>query len=788
MIDLNDVAGTAFRLLPLVYANVGASLPDDALKARLRGIARHAWLRSRVRWHLCTASIDRLKQSQIPFMLIKGTALVVLLGAVADLRVQADCDVLVPRDHAPGAVKIMLDLGLSCWRLEHGLLPSGDFDLIHGLDFTQPGNAIGLVDLHWRPLVEVESEELTNEFFARSAPALLSGRDVRAPSIEDALLQTVIHGSKYDEPPRFDWMADCVLMMRVVGERIDWRRLWATSDRYGLAGILEDSLDLLSDTVLLPIPSSAWRRRVGRISALERREARARSTRPAARSRSDWLILDLQKMRRADIRLSAQALEACLPALLGCLRAPKLPEQAGLELAAKADPLWFVSGWSLAERHGRWTDGVFAVLAVRAPSETSRRLHLRTLANAQADRPPPSAAIYVGGRQWARLRWPEGTKSVVHDVLDLTGVETDDGWIVLQFRIADPFIPARFDERGDPRRLGFLLISAIWAEVSAEVAGSSRPRLASDWEGGDDAIRFLDGWSVREPSGRWTDGESAFMAVRAPGEATAFRFGLLSVASGTKAHPVQSADVFVADRFVARLRWPLGPHRRHRHLLAFRQEDAVDNQVLLRFRIAHPQVPTDAAGGDRRRLGIFLLATWRATPFRSIAEAAIDLRFGSPDRNLLLHGWDEAPEKGCWTEGRTAALRWDGDLPAGAELEVEVGGCFCPDEFELSGRVYLNDHLAGRFAFQQTNPMPTRLRLAASASPAALGWTELRFEFDQACSPASVGLSGDVRELGMIVRTIALARGAASVEAPLEREKLLVAGLVATDSADIPSV
>jgi hypothetical protein len=52
LVDLNDVAGTEYRLLPLVDQNIGGHLPDDALKHRLRGIARHAWLRNRLRLQL----------------------------------------------------------------------------------------------------------------------------------------------------------------------------------------------------------------------------------------------------------------------------------------------------------------------------------------------------------------------------------------------------------------------------------------------------------------------------------------------------------------------------------------------------------------------------------------------------------------------------------------------------------------------------------------------------------------------------------------------------------------
>lgn len=464
-IDLNDVAGTSFRLLPLVYHHIGAIMPDDAIKARLRGIARHAWLRSRSRWHLCSAAIDRLAQRGVPFMLTKGTALVVLFGGVMELRVQSDCDILVPPDHAGAAVETMFELGFVAPRLAPGTFHVEDHRSMHGLDFALAAGEFGLLDLHWRPLLDVESEALAEEFFERANAETLNGRAVHVPSLEHVFLQAAIHGSKFEEPLRHDWMADCHLMMRLAGERIRWRGLWASAERHGLAGLLEETLDLLADTVLPPLPSRVWRRPSGRATALERREAGARLKHPADRSRTDWLALDLKRLHRSDPGLSGQPLDACLPTLRRRMRVSTLPRRPDDDHG----PLWFVSGWSHIEPHGRWSDGSVAVLALRPPPGPARTLVLRTVSVAPVDQPAPMARVIAAGRSLARLQGREGEEpTVTETVLDLSEVEAEDGWIVLQFRVTDPFIPARLERRGDPRQLGVLLVSAAWAAKTPE--------------------------------------------------------------------------------------------------------------------------------------------------------------------------------------------------------------------------------------------------------------------------------------------------------------------------------
>jgi hypothetical protein len=766
IVDLNNVAGTDFRLLPLVYENIGVGLPDDALKSRLRGMARHAWLRNRARWQLCSAAIGRLRERDIPFMLIKGTALAILLGRLAELRALADCDVLVPVDRAGDALKLMLELGLSCPYLEADQLEPSDFTLIHGLGFTQPNNAIGLVDLHWRPLAEVDCDRLTDEFFEGSNPATLNGAGVRVPAPGHALLQAAVHGTKWAEPRRYDWMADCFILMRVAGDRIDWTKLWLTAERHGLAGILEDSLDVLSDTILLPIASCVWRRRVGRISSLERREARARQKHPADRSKSDWMLLDLRRIQRADAALSALAPEACMPALRDRLRIPGFPGAARSPHGRtddKSPSLWFVSGWSHPEPTGRWTDGGLAVVAVRLPvDDPSPRLALRTLAIAPADRLAQSATVSANGRTLTRLRWPRGTKSIARDVLDLSEVDADDGYVLLRFQIADPHMPARLDRGGDYRRLGIFLISMSWLERT----DSSADAVADETAPNTELAHFGGGWSFRERNGRWTDGEVAHLSVRMSAVEDATRVVLASLCIASPSHPVQSADVLVAERRVAELRWPLGPKKVHRHVLDLRRGDAVAGYARLRIRIAHPIVPARyGVSSDVRALGMFLMSISHVAPLRSIVERPIELKAGSPDRHLLMYGWDERSQDGCWTEGAAAALRWDGDLPSGAKIDVVVSRCLPHGAIELSGHVFLNDLHAGEFRFDQSTPTPTILRLErpTSASGAA-GATTLRFEFDATHAPPSLGLSRDVRELGLLVRSIGLSAAAPGVE------------------------
>jgi hypothetical protein len=591
MVDLNDVAGSEYRLLPLVDRNIGARLPDDALKLRLRGIARHAWLRNSLRWRLWLSITDTLAERRVPYLLIKGTAMMALLGDAAALRFVADCDLLVAAENAPNALATLLGLGLACPVLEAGRIGAGDLRLQHAIGFTQPPDPGVVIDLHWRPLMEVGADEFTRDIFGRSTVRTVAGREMRVPAPDDLFLLAAAHGTKWAEPPRHDWMVDGMFILRLAGEDFDWARLWATAERHGLAAILRDALEAMAETLKLPVAPAVWRRRDGRTpAALERREARVRQKPPLALSSSEWLVLDRMRVRRGDVGLGA----ASAVVLRSRHRVPQLPPAARRGAGATgwgADRPLFVSDWSHAEPDGRWSDGSLPTLAVRMrPEDGSARLLLTSTAFVPPGQPEQRADIHVGGRCFARLHWPPGLPLPHRHVLDLTGVAGDGDHVLLQFRIAHPDIPARF-----------------------------------------------------------------------------------------------------------------------------------------------------GINADTRRLGIFLIGLTRLTRQRDLSDGPLVLRRDSPDLAVLWHGWGAREAAGCWTEGASAALCWDGALPAGARLAVTLAGHDPAGASTTTGRAYVNEVPAGRFRLCGTGAMARTFVLQVPpVSRGAGGATALRLAIDR--PPPATGM------------------------------------------------
>jgi hypothetical protein len=609
---LDDLRGPELRLLPLIYQNIGSQIPDPALKQRLRGIARHSWLQNQTRVNLCLSILDTLSARQIPVLLLKGTAIMALIGDAADLRVMGDCDLLVPNECAPEAFATLLDLGFRC---EPGFAANranlSDFLIRHAVAFGEPSwpqtrNFLTLIDLHWRPLVEVRAEEFAREFFDWSMPARLTGRAVRVPSIEHLFLQSVVHGTKWGGQKRFDWVADCLLIMRIMGAHFNWARLWGTAERFGLTAILKDALETLAETVTVPIASAVWRQPSGcEISSVEHREAKVRQKDPGMRSRVDWLAWEMQRVRREELQLSARPFETVLPILRDRLRVPSLPRSYYSNNPWRerfADSLWFLSGWSGPEAEGRWTECSLASLAVPTPDANERqRLVLSSLPFMAPGHPAQRADLYADGCFVTRLDWPLGSALLHRHIIDLPPPGREQDHMVLQFRIAHPGVPARYGINTDNRWLGFFLI---------KLSREWRHRRLTDGpiileQGSADLDLLLHGWGVGERTGCWTTGASA--ALRWDGAIPrGARVAVTIAACFAPDSRRTTGRAFINNTLVKYFRFA-SDTKMPTDLLMRPPARQDSDMTVLRFEIDNPSSPAAfRLSDDARELGLFI--------------------------------------------------------------------------------------------------------------------------------------------------------------------------------------
>jgi len=248
--DFDAVRGTDSALFPRIYWNLGPLIRDRALAARLKGAARHRWLRNQYLIASAGELIERLAHADVPVLLLKGAAIATAMDEDAGLRAMSDCDMLVPKARALEVLDLLDASGL----LERGRIDGADLDLVHGVTLGLRRNRHAMFDIHWRPLRGVGADELADEMFAGAQRADFAGRACLVPSPEHLVFHAIVHGAEWSPHPRYDWLIDTVRILRCTAARFDWGRLAGIAQRYRYGFVVRAALAEAADKAV-----GAWR-------------------------------------------------------------------------------------------------------------------------------------------------------------------------------------------------------------------------------------------------------------------------------------------------------------------------------------------------------------------------------------------------------------------------------------------------------------------------------------------------------------------------------------------------
>ena len=279
-VDIESTGATEYRLLPLVYQNIGQLIADKTVAARIRGVAKHVWLSNQYYAALGASALRRLSAADVPTMILKGAAMMVAVSG-ENARSLHDCDILVPVERAPEALAILTELGLDAPNMDVRQFVDYDFKKMHALSLLRVGDLVHHVDLHWRPLMIVGAKELTDEFFDQSVACELWGIGTRRPCLEHMLLNVMVHGTEWSAVRRYDWLADAALILRKAGSGFKWHRFVDTARRYRLGSIVRVALKELAVTLDVPFPATVLRQLPRMVSSTASRCAGAKWIRSA---------------------------------------------------------------------------------------------------------------------------------------------------------------------------------------------------------------------------------------------------------------------------------------------------------------------------------------------------------------------------------------------------------------------------------------------------------------------------------------------------------------------------
>lgn len=619
--DFDDVRGTDANLFPQVYWNLGSRIRDTTLRARLKGTARHHWVRNQYLVANGGQLLDALGQAGVPVLLLKGAAIASTMDDDLGLRTMSDCDMLVPRNRAMEVIDILARSGL----LEPGRIDPRDLDVVHGITLALRKNRHANFDLHWRPLRTVGAVELADEMFANARPTAFAGRSCLAPCPEYLVFHAIAHGFDWSPYPRYDWLIDVIKVLRRTADRFDWDRLAATALSYRFACMVGAALEEARDKAGIEIPDAFLRRLRRPLAVLERLEARTRLSPAPARSVFEELLLALQGIRRQsqrDLRRPVLgAISILAQSMLGSFSGSR-----GFILNDCKEPVTHLQGWSAPELTGRWTEGRLVSCALYAPDgarPTSLSLRARPFAHRATK--PHVVEVSAGWRRLGTLRWRSSGVGPYAQEIALPSAIWRKETAVLRFRIRNPASPIETGLNGDTRVLGIFV-----EHMSVDPAPRDVTRTALDLSsGGPDHDVLWHGWSRPESFGSWTDGKVAVLRWRAardiaPG--SILRVDVVRVAPGANA---------IRGRLVVNDRWAdtfsCSPSRGKMDLaVRLPEQIPAGTDMSVKLEIANPRRRRAANAADERRLGLAVGRVSIEEPQSSPGSSPADGRTGAP--------------------------------------------------------------------------------------------------------------------------------------------------------------
>jgi hypothetical protein len=184
---------------------------------------------------------EALNQAAIPFLVLKGLALVHGLYPDTGMRSAGDIDLLVRRADAMRAHDLLLALGYRAEKTPRGI-PMGDEAVSDDYECTYTHPQLVEVDLHWEIAHPMLGFRASFDAMYEDHVTLLDGL-LPAPSLANHLWYLCVHGSRHLWC-RWIWLYDVAVALQQMTEA-DHRKLEEAIRTRGNAAFIRDGLSLV---------------------------------------------------------------------------------------------------------------------------------------------------------------------------------------------------------------------------------------------------------------------------------------------------------------------------------------------------------------------------------------------------------------------------------------------------------------------------------------------------------------------------------------------------------------
>ena len=270
MVNFDDIDGPSQRLLPLIVRRDDVIPDDDAVRGRVRGMYRQAWVSNQRLWRDAGEVLDRLADAHVPVMVLKGASLLSFYDNDWGVRPMFDIDIAVPTGAVVPAFAALRAAG---WRAEQRQSDAW-LDVRMRRQRHSWGHERGEqqhLDLHWRITSDVMWDGANAGWWDGARSLTVGGREILAMHPADILIHVLIHGTRGGNCPPVQWVVDAAVVARQMVEDAESLDRWTQRSRsLDLVLALRAALDVAIDVVPDPALTEVRARLPRSVSVIDR--------------------------------------------------------------------------------------------------------------------------------------------------------------------------------------------------------------------------------------------------------------------------------------------------------------------------------------------------------------------------------------------------------------------------------------------------------------------------------------------------------------------------------------
>ena len=224
----------------------GATVPQ---LNKLKGIYRQSLYQNSMLFHKAFALLAELAKMNVPFIVLKGAALVAAYYEDIGARPMSDVDFLIREEDVERTLRYLSAQG---WEHKDGFAPKKAVKHIHSLDLqNREGCAL---DVHWRVFYHCAWEGAEQSLWEQTEEIVFKGLTVRILNPTEQVLHNCAHGVRWNALSSIRWVVDVLKILEKRPGEINWDLLVVRAKERKISLTMQHALGFLKSGFHADIP------------------------------------------------------------------------------------------------------------------------------------------------------------------------------------------------------------------------------------------------------------------------------------------------------------------------------------------------------------------------------------------------------------------------------------------------------------------------------------------------------------------------------------------------------